>query len=298
VRVGVLLALVSIPATATGERVPGSFDPATVVAQVDGQTVTLEDLFFRLANQPAWARERFAADLDLFLHETVLRLLLVREAERLGLEREPSFGRLETLRREEVLLDLYARQTLLGDLDQVVAERYRAQREARFLHPSRVRVWQILATPRDETPDVNAEGADAVDLETARRKIVRIAGRLAAGEDRSLVARQESEDVSAAAGGDLGWRSGSQLIPELAAAVEGMQPGDVPRMVESPQGVHLVAVEARRPAGEVPLLLVRELLMQEIAGERMPALGDAVRSQRERIRAAGGAVLYPERLPW
>ena len=58
-------------------------------------------------------------------------------------------------------------------------------------------------------------------------------------------ARQFSEASTAAVGGDLGWVRPEQLPEQMAAAVRGMQRGQV-RMVQVPGGVSIVAVQDTR----------------------------------------------------
>lgn len=60
------------------------------------------------------------------------------------------------------------------------------------------------------------------------------------------MARQHSQDGSASAGGDLGWASPGQFVPEFEEAMNGLRPGDVSSPVVSRFGVHLIQVQQRR----------------------------------------------------
>ncbi|MBL8347243.1 MAG: peptidylprolyl isomerase [Rubrivivax sp.] len=64
------------------------------------------------------------------------------------------------------------------------------------------------------------------------------------------LARQFSEDGSAAAGGDLGWTTPGTMVPEFETAMDALAPGGVSAPVLSRFGVHLIQVLERR---EVPL---------------------------------------------
>jgi peptidyl-prolyl cis-trans isomerase SurA len=64
------------------------------------------------------------------------------------------------------------------------------------------------------------------------------------------IARQYSEDGSAAAGGDLGWVSPGVMVPEFEAAMNALAIGGLSAPVLSRFGVHLLQVLERR---EVPL---------------------------------------------
>ncbi len=60
------------------------------------------------------------------------------------------------------------------------------------------------------------------------------------------VARENSEDGSAAQGGDLGWTSPGAFVPEFEQAVEALPPHGISDPVVSRFGVHLIQVDGRR----------------------------------------------------
>lgn len=60
------------------------------------------------------------------------------------------------------------------------------------------------------------------------------------------MARQYSEDGSASRGGDLGWASPGQFVPEFEKALGALQPGQVSEPVISRFGVHLIQLIERR----------------------------------------------------
>ena len=82
------------------------------------------------------------------------------------------------------------------------------------------------------------------------------------------LARQHSQDGSAPMGGDLGWASPGQFVPEFESVMDALMPGEVSPVVVSRFGVHLIRVDERR---QVPMSLpqqrslVRNLLRQEKA---------------------------------
>ncbi|MFO1266297.1 MAG: peptidylprolyl isomerase [Rubrivivax sp.] len=60
------------------------------------------------------------------------------------------------------------------------------------------------------------------------------------------IARQYSEDGSAATGGDLGWATPGTMVPEFEAAMNALAPGGLSAPVLSRFGVHLIQVLERR----------------------------------------------------
>jgi peptidyl-prolyl cis-trans isomerase SurA len=71
--------------------------------------------------------------------------------------------------------------------------------------------------------------------------------RLQAGTaDFAGLARDNSQDGSAKEGGDLGWSSPGQFVPEFEEAMDRLAPGQISDPVVSRFGVHLIQVVARR----------------------------------------------------
>jgi peptidyl-prolyl cis-trans isomerase SurA len=66
------------------------------------------------------------------------------------------------------------------------------------------------------------------------------------------VAREVSEDGSAAAGGDLGWFAPGMMVPEFEEPASRLAPGEISEPVLSRFGVHLIQVLERRRTALAP----------------------------------------------
>ena len=99
---------------------------------------------------------------------------------------------------------------------------------------SRVRHILLRLADRGQTPQVVRR------MEELRRQIESGARKF---ED---LAQEVSEDGSAAAGGDLGWSSPGQFVPEFEQAVNQLALGALSAPVVSRFGVHLLQVQQRR----------------------------------------------------
>ena len=298
---GVML-ITSAPIRAQDPEPFTAFPPETVVATIDDEELTLGELMIRYATLPQPQRDAYASrrgGLSDFLSDTVGNLIVARQALRLEVTEDPLFELLMKIHREEVLRDLYARRTVLAQIDEtVVMRRYEDLKEVAFHRQPMARVSLILVSPVAEDPPPNSSGDDAVGLTAARDKINRIYGDLSAGGDFADLARRLSEDVSSADGGDIGWVGRDDLIPELSKAVFSLAAGETSAVVESELGFYLARVIERRHGGLVPYELVRELLFQELVGERAPALARQARQDRDRLIEQHQIELFPERLPW
>jgi peptidyl-prolyl cis-trans isomerase SurA len=87
---------------------------------------------------------------------------------------------------------------------------------------------------------------ELVPLAEARRRLNDIKERLDNKADFAELARQFSEDASNSRGGDLGWLSPGDTVPEFERAMNALAPGQVSNVVQSPFGWHIIQVLARR----------------------------------------------------
>lgn len=60
------------------------------------------------------------------------------------------------------------------------------------------------------------------------------------------MARQYSEDASAANGGDLGWTNPGDTVPQFEKAMNALKPGEISEPIRSPFGWHIIQVLERR----------------------------------------------------
>ena len=80
----------------------------------------------------------------------------------------------------------------------------------------------------------------------AKSRIDRIKERIDLGAKFDEQAKLNSEDGSAVKGGDLGWVSPGDTVPDFEQAMNRMKPGEVSAPVRSPFGWHLIQVQERR----------------------------------------------------
>ncbi len=89
--------------------------------------------------------------------------------------------------------------------------------------------------------------SDIVSEAEARRRLADVRERIVNGkQDFAAMARQYSEDASAARGGDLDWIYPGDTVPDFERAMNALQPGELSQPVQSPFGFHLIEVLARR----------------------------------------------------
>jgi peptidyl-prolyl cis-trans isomerase SurA len=111
---------------------------------------------------------------------------------------------------------------------------------------------------------------EAVSDADARRRITQLRDRIVNGADFAEIARTNSDDASAARGGELDWVYPGDTVPEFERAYEALKVGEVSEPVRTPFGYHLIQVLERRTGEASPerrRAQARELLRERKADE-------------------------------
>jgi peptidyl-prolyl cis-trans isomerase SurA len=109
----------------------------------------------------------------------------------------------------------------------------RSRKESTVVEQTRVR--HILVKVNEITSDADAKA-----------KIERIKERIDLGASFDEQAKLNSEDGSASKGGELGWISPGDTVPDFESAMNHLKIGELSGPVRTPFGWHLIEVEDRR----------------------------------------------------
>lgn len=96
--------------------------------------------------------------------------------------------------------------------------------------------------------------------------------------DFSEIARQYSEGESAKTGGDLGWFSADQMLPQLAAAAAALAKGGRSDIIESALGYHVIILDDRKTEGGIDKVKIRQIFA------RTENFGDWLAEQEKNIK--------------
>ncbi|MBI4313222.1 MAG: peptidyl-prolyl cis-trans isomerase [Candidatus Omnitrophica bacterium] len=221
-----------------------------VLAVVNGQTITDRDVQTRMSKLAPALRQALKSDRRRLLEEMVLEALLVQEARRRGLERDAQVQELLREAKKQILigrlLEREGRQQVQVD-DQQIAEFYEANK-ARFAVPERWRASHVLV-PTEE------KARAALD-------------RLSKGESLEKVAGEMSEDASKSRGGDIGFFSKGQLIPEFEEASMQLKVGQTSGIVKTSLGYHIIQLTDHQPVQQKGLAETKEQIVQELKSQK------------------------------
>ncbi len=106
--------------------------------------------------------------------------------------------------------------------------------------------------------------ADDADWEKAAEKMKRVQARLAAGDDFAMVAKAESDDITAEDGGDLGLITSGKLPPAVDEVLFSMEKDTVSDAIKSSNGLVLLKLENIVAEGIKPLAEVRDQLVESL----------------------------------
>ncbi len=124
---------------------------------------------------------------------------------------------------------------------------------------------------------------EVVSENDARQRLADLRERVVIGNaDFAELARLHSEDATAGRGGDLGWMSPGDTVPDFERAMDALKEGEVSEPVRSPFGWHLIQVLQRRDedmSKERQRVAARQAIRQRKGDE---AYQEWVRLQRDK----------------
>lgn len=156
---------------------------------------------------------------------------------------------------------------------------YYDSHEGSYQHPAQVRARHILfKVPANVTDE---------ERRAIRARATEVLESAKAGEDFAELAKQNSEDVTAAAGGDLGFFARGTMTPAFEEAAFALDPGGISDLVDTPFGIHIIKVEEKREAGTDTLEEVRPKVVEEVRKQRARQIALS-KSEEAHDRIEGG----------
>ncbi|MCP3101727.1 peptidyl-prolyl cis-trans isomerase [Myxococcus sp. K15C18031901] len=258
-----------------------------VVAIVNDRALTTQEVKAKLDEQPQFVRGRYNTleKKKEFLENLIRFELLLQEAKRQGLEKDPEV--LATL--EKVLVQRLMRkqqETAGGAIDDAAVRKHYEDHLSEFVKPERVRLNHIL---------IEAPKGDAAKRAQARTAAVKLLADIKAKETGGtkgafeLAAAEQSQDATTkSAGGDLGFHSYQELVqawgtPFADAAFALNTISDLGQVVETDKGFHLVKLQGRQLGMNQPLEQARGRIEARLTAEQrakaMEGLVDTLRAK-------------------
>lgn len=136
----------------------------------------------------------------------------------------------------------YAKQVTISPKE---IETYYQNNLEKFRQPKKVKVRHIL---------IKADQKDSEASAVAKKKAESIREEALKGKDFIQLAKRHSEDTGTKdQGGDLGFITQGQVVPEFEKAAFSLKPGEISEIVQTPYGFHILKVEEVVEAKTEPL---------------------------------------------
>lgn len=283
-RAALIAALALSPALATAQTSPETveenaaalaeaeldYSPETVVAEVNGEPITLADLVALRVELPPQFQSIPDETLYTGLIEQISNQILLRQAaERDGLPEEPAVKRGIATQRTSYLAEIYVRRRLQETVTPDAVQ-------LRFKET-------VTDAPAEE--EIMASHILVEDEETAAK----LAEEARAGADFAELARENSTGPSAPRGGDLGWFGEGQMVGEFQAAAFALGEGEVSDPVKTDFGWHVIKVTGKREVAKPSFEDAADGIFREMSGEVAEAVIEALRD--------GAEIVIPEGQP-
>jgi peptidyl-prolyl cis-trans isomerase C len=202
-------------------------DANPVLAKVNGAEIRQSDV--ALAEEelgPSLAQMDPATKKDNVLAFLIDMKIVAKAAEDKKIENSEDFKKRLAFTRNRLLMDsLLASEGKAATSDEAMKKVYE-EAAKQISGEQEVHARHILVETEDEAKAIKAE--------------------LAKGADFAELAKKKSKDPGASDGGDLGFFTKEQMVPEFSAVAFALEPGKISDPVKSQFGWHIIKVEEKR----------------------------------------------------
>ncbi len=212
-----------------------SISQKNVAAVVNGQSITTQDIDAKIAKLPPYYQQMLKDRKKELLDDMILESLLYKEAKKKGLENDKDVKEMLDEAYKKIIITKYIQgqidaKTAVSDKD---TEDYYNAHKDEFMMPERIKASHILVKTEEDAKAVLND--------------------LAAGKSFEDLAKERSQDSSAKKGGDLGYFTKGQMVPEFEEAAWKLEAGQVSGVVKTQFGYHVIKVTDRKPAQQQDL---------------------------------------------
>jgi peptidyl-prolyl cis-trans isomerase C len=251
-----------------GSPVRAQDDP--VVARVNGTDVRQSDLAMAEedlgGNIPQMTPEAKREYLITFMGDM---LLVAKAAEAKKMADSTAFKQKLAYARTKLLMESYLQSEAKAAVTD--AELHKVYDEA---------IGQMKAEPEVHARHILVETEDEAKA---------VAAELKKGADFAELAKQKSKDPGASDGGDLGWFTKDQMVPEFSEVAFKLEKGQLSDPVKSQFGWHVIKVEDKRTRQPPEFDKVRDQLETYVVRRQQSALISKLRAEGKIERIGGPA---------
>ncbi|MBU6418940.1 MAG: peptidylprolyl isomerase [Proteobacteria bacterium] len=247
------------PASGAAPAAPANSNP--VVATVNGMQIHLSDIQADAQNLPPQAQQLPPDQLlPLLVNQEVDRKALLIAAQKENLASDPEVAARMKAAANVQLENSYVQKAVAAQVTDTAVQAEYNRDYAGKPGPEQVDARQILVSTKAQAEDIIKQ--------------------LNKGADFAKLAVKDSIDPGAKNGGELGWFSKDEMVPEFADAAFALKKGEYTKTpVHTQFGWHVILNEGHRTAPTPALADVQDQIRQKLSDQAVQATLDKVRSQ-------------------
>jgi peptidyl-prolyl cis-trans isomerase C len=239
----IVVALSLVSGAAAGQET--GVDDKQVVARVNGEDVLLGEVLRLAASLPPQYQQQFSQIYPLLVRRVVDFRLAGKAGRAQGMMEDEDVKARIAEAEDRAIREVY----LERKIEERVTDAATRAQYAKFL---------------EENPPKTEQRASHILLKTEAEALEVIA-KLDQGADFAELAKESSTGPSADNGGDLGYFTADQMVPEFADAAAKMQPGEYSKAPTQTQfGWHVIKLEDRREVAQPAFADVEDQLRDEL----------------------------------
>lgn len=232
------------------------------LAEVNGVKITIDDFEQEVSSVPENYRGMINANKKKFLDDIILQELLYQEALKKKLEKDKDvISTLERVKKKILAQKLLEKEVMeLAKVSEDEIKKHYEENKNDYKEPEQVNAAHILIRLKD--------GATPEEDKAAMDKIQGLLKKIKEGGDFSTLAKENSDCPSGSKGGELGYFSRGQMVPEFEEAAFKLKAGEVSDIVKTKFGYHIIKVLDKKEERVKEFSEVKEEIEQKLTGEK------------------------------
>jgi len=226
-----------------------------VVARVNGEDVTRVDVFRFIQMMPGNLQQLPpSAIYPLAVDQVINTRVVEKKADTAGLENDPEVKKQLDMAKEQIIRGVFVQRELEKQISDADVKKAYDEFVANTPDVEEVKARHIL-----------------VDSEALAKEIIT---KLEGGEDFAKLARENSKDPgNKDEGGDLGWFTQQQMVPEFGDAAFALAKGEMSKTpVKTQFGYHIIKVEDKRTQPKPSFEEMKQSLRTDLSRQRLESM--------------------------
>jgi len=216
-----------------------------IMAKVDGETITLKDFNDRIEKLPKQYQDIVKSQKRNYLDDLILEKLLYKKALKANIDKDRETQDIIAEATKKIIIARLVEKEVEKKVtvsDEEVRKYYDEHSEE-FMLPERWRASHILV----DTP----EEANAIKQ------------KLSEGTSFEDLAKEKSKDATAKIGGDVGYFSKGQLVPEFEEECYKLKVGEIGNIVKTQFGYHVIKLTDKKNPEVQEFSAVKDMIKRE-----------------------------------